>query len=261
MRLRQVADGGPVFVGVLSLGRRWIPGRASVRRWRRAAIAASQVVAAPGLLPVLETPRHSCADTNHVATRRRLSPEMTLGKRVKKRKAMATSTARDPVETELAEPERAPHNNAVRGMERDFANVATCCGTAVKYGRSRTGSPRAAPGHVHVRPAQSDPGGAATNDRPTGSASASAPMPSSLRSFREISRAISISIHPYSRRNAAPDGRRRELPPLEPPRMHGNCAARPPSPPWQATRAEPISTTLGVRRPRSCGLFVPVRPL
>ena len=35
---------------------------------------------------------------------------------MKKRKAMATSTARDPVETELAELERAPHNNAVRRM-------------------------------------------------------------------------------------------------------------------------------------------------
>lgn len=95
----------------------------------------------------------AAADTNHLATRRRLSPGvrglgreppprfrpfdrrgigvhgMTLGRQGEENERQWPDPGRGPVATERAELERARKNNAVRRRERDFANVASWCVT------------------------------------------------------------------------------------------------------------------------------------
>ncbi len=72
-------------------------------------------------------------------------------------------------------------------------------------------------------------------------------MPSSRDHF-EISRAISISIHAYSRQRCSGRSPKGAAAARAAPHARQRRGQTPPSP-WQATGAEPISTTLGVRRP------------
>jgi hypothetical protein len=157
---------------------------------------------------------------------------MTLGKKGEETKGHWPSTAQDLSRPNLPSWNGLATTTPPGGWSVISQKVATREGTTVKYERSRTGQ---------CQRERTD------------------------AQLTEVIRETScIDLDSSVLAATRPPGcdRRSELPPLVgPPDMQWQRPGQIPSPPWQTTRAESISTTLGAGRLRSCGLFVPVRPL